>query len=155
MSEYFAKINWLRSADENYIDNKYSRAHEWIFDGGAIVQASSSPHIVALPYSVEANVDPEEAFVASLSSCHMLFFLSIAAKRKYIVDSYVDNAVGIMEKDEQGKMAMTKVTLRPHALFSSNKEPTLLQLEKMHHQAHEQCFIANSVKTEIVTEIIN
>ena len=91
MSAYFAKINWVRGSQENYIDNKYSRGHEWHFDGGVVVQASSSPHVVPLPYSVEANVDPEEAFVASLSSCHMLFFLSIAAKRKYVIDSYTDN----------------------------------------------------------------
>lgn len=154
MSEHFAKINWARACDENYIDNKYSRGHEWTFDGGATVQASSSPHVVPLPYSVEANVDPEEAFVASLSSCHMLFFLSIAAKRRYVVDSYVDDAVGIMEKDNEGKISMTKVTLRPNVQFSGDKKPTMEQLEKMHHQAHEQCFIANSVKTEIVTEII-
>ena len=154
MSEYFAKINWARASDENYIDNKYSRGHEWIFDGGITVQASSSPHVVPLPYSVEANVDPEEAFVASLSSCHMLFFLSVAAKRKYVVDSYVDDAVGVMEKDNDGKISMTKVTLRPYVRFSGDKKPTMEQLEKMHHQSHEQCFIANSVKTEIVTEII-
>ena len=154
MSEYFAKINWVRDSDESYVDNKYSRGHEWIFDGGVIVQASSSPHVVPLPYSVEANVDPEEAFVASLSSCHMLFFLSIAAKRKYVVDSYIDDAVGIMEKDGDGNMSMTKVTLRPYVEFSGTKRPTIAQLEKMHHQSHQQCFIANSVKTEIVTEII-
>jgi len=154
MSEYLAKINWARANDENYIDNKYSRGHEWTFDGGVVVQASSSPHVVPLPYSVEANVDPEEAFVASLSSCHMLFFLSVAAKRRYIVDSYVDNAVGIMEKDDEGKISMTKVTLRPHVQFSGDKKPTMEQLEKMHHQSHDQCFIANSVKTEIVTEIV-
>ncbi|MCL1079194.1 OsmC family peroxiredoxin [Parashewanella spongiae] len=154
MSEYFARINWVRHKSESYIDNQYSRAHEWIFDGGVIVQASSSPHIVPLPLSVEANVDPEEAFVASLSSCHMLFFLSIAAKRKYIVDSYTDDAVGIMEQDSDGKIAMTQVTLKPHIRFSGDKKPTFEQLEKMHHQSHEQCFIANSVKTKITTEII-
>ena len=154
MSEYFAKINWVRDSNESYVDNKYSRGHEWIFDGGVVIQASSSPHVVPLPYSVEANVDPEEAFVASLSSCHMLFFLSIAAKRKYIVDSYVDNAVGIMGKDSDGNISMTKVTLRPYVEFSGDKKPTISQLEKMHHQSHQQCFIANSVKTEIVTEIM-
>ena len=154
MSEYFAKINWARGANENYVDNKYSRGHQWIFDGGVTVQASSSPHVVPLPDSVEANVDPEEAFVASLSSCHMLFFLSVAAKRRYMVDSYVDNAKGIMEKGEDGKVAMTKVTLRPHVQFSGEKRPTIEQLEKMHHQSHAQCFIANSVKTEIMTEVI-
>lgn len=154
MSEYFAKVSWLRARDEMYIDNKYSRGHEWIFDGGMIVQASSSVHIVPLPYSVAANVDPEEAFVASLSSCHMLFFLSIAAKNRYVVDAYLDAAVGIMEKDSEGKIAMTKVTLRPHVKFSGDKKPSLEQLEKMHRQSHAQCFIANSVKTQIVTEII-
>ena len=154
MSEYFAKINWSRSNDDSYIDNKYSRGHEWVFDGGLTVQASSSPQIVPLPYSVEENIDPEEAFIASLSSCHMLFFLSVAAKRRYMVDSYVDNAKGIMEKGEDGKVAMTKVTLRPHVQFSGEKRPTIEQLEKMHHQSHEQCYIANSVKTEIKTEII-
>lgn len=154
MSEYFAKVKWSRSSDESYIDNKYSRGHEWHFDGGATVQASSSPHIVPLPYSVEEHVDPEEAFIASLSSCHMLFFLSIAAKRRYVVDSYEDNAVGTMQTDESSKVAMTQVILRPHVLFAGEKQPTKEQLEKMHHQSHEQCFIANSVKTEIVTEIV-
>jgi len=155
MSEYFAKVNWLRASDENYIDNKYSRGHEWRFDGGATVAASSSPHVVPLPYSVEANVDPEEAFVASLSSCHMLFFLSIAAKRKYVVDAYVDNAVGLMAEDDSGKISMTRVTLKPKVVFSGERQPSMAQLEKMHHQSHEQCFIANSVKAEIVTEIVH
>ena len=153
MSKYIAKIKWTRTNDENYIDNKYSRAHEWSFDGGITIQASSSPHIVPLPYSVEANVDPEEAFIASLSSCHMLFFLSIAAKNHYVVDSYLDYTVGIMEKGENGKTSMTKVTLRPNILFSDEGQPTREQLEKMHHQAHEQCFLANSVTTEIIIEI--
>jgi organic hydroperoxide reductase OsmC/OhrA len=154
MSEYYAKVNWTRANDEKYIDNKYSRGHEWSFDGGVTVQASSSPHIVPLPYSVEANVDPEEAFIASLSSCHMLFFLGIAAKRRYVVDSYLDNAVGIMAKVEGGNIEMTQITLRPNVKFSGEKQPTMEQLEKMHHQSHEQCFLANSVKTEILTEII-
>lgn len=154
MSEYFAKINWVRDPAEIYVDNKYSRGHEWIFDEGVTVKASSSPHVVPLPYSVEGNVDPEEAFVASLSSCHMLFFLSISAKKRFVVDSYVDDAVGLMERDSEGKISMTKVTLRPNIQFSGDKKPTMEQLEKMHHQSHEQCFIANSVKTEVVTEII-
>ena len=154
MSEYYAKINWSKANDEAFTDSQYSRGHQWSFDGGITVQASSSPHVVPLPYSVEANVDPEEAFVASLSSCHMLFFLSIAAKRRYIVDSYVDNAVGTMAEDDDGRIAMTSVKLKPHVQFLGDKKPTLAQLEKMHHQAHEQCFIANSVKTNIVTEII-
>ena len=153
MSEYYAEVRWSRGKNETYIDNKYSRGHLWEFDGGEIVKASSSSHVVPLPYSVEENVDPEEAFVASLSSCHMLFFLSIAAKRKYVVDSYIDNAVGVMEVDEHKKISMTKVTLRPKVMFSGDKQPTMEQMEKMHHQSHDQCFIANSVKTEVVTEI--
>ena len=154
MSEYYAEVKWLRGDEESYIDNKYSRGHEWKFDGGLTVTASSSPHIVPIPYSVEANVDPEEAFVASLSSCHMLFFLSIAAKKKFTIDEYLDNAVGIMEQDEDKRMSMTRVTLRPKVTFAGDKQPTMAQIEKMHHQSHEQCFIANSVKTEVVTEII-
>lgn len=153
MSKYFAKISWLRAENEAYTDNHYSRGHLWEFDGGLSVPASSSPHVVPLPYSVEANVDPEEAFVASLSSCHMLFFLSIAGKRRFVVDSYIDGAVGIMKHNDDGKMAMTKVTLKPVVLFSGEKTPSNEQIKKMHHQAHEQCFIANSVNTEVVVEI--
>jgi len=154
MSEYFAKVVWHRGDDEKFLDNEYSRGHKWKFDGGANIPASSSPHIVPLPYSVEANVDPEEAFVASLSSCHMLFFLSIAAKRKFVIDRYMDNAVGIMEKDADGKMSMTKIALRPVIEFAGEKRPTIEQLEKMHHRSHELCFLANSVKTEIVIEVV-
>ena len=154
MSEYTATVRWHRGDDEKYVDNKYSRGHEWSFDGGVTVPASSSPQVVPLAYSVEANVDPEEAFVASLSSCHMLFFLAIAANRKFIVDEYVDNAIGVMGKDSDGRISMTRVTLHQRVKFSGENKPTLEQLEEMHHQSHEQCFIANSVKTEVVTEII-
>lgn len=154
MSEYYAKVNWLRGEHEGFIDNKFGRGHSWSFDGGITVQASASPHVVPLPYAVEAAVDPEEAFVASLSSCHMLFFLSIAAKRKFMVDEYVDNAVGVMGKGPDGKIAMTKVTLRPQIKFSGDTQPTLEEIENIHHESHEQCYIANSVKTEVVTEII-
>jgi organic hydroperoxide reductase OsmC/OhrA len=154
MSEYFAKIRWARAADENYIDSQYSRGHEWHFDGGVTVPASASPHVVPLPYSVEANVDPEEAFVASLSSCHMLFFLEIAAKNKYVIDEYIDDAVGVMAQGTDGNLWMTKVTLKPRISFSGDRIPNLVKLGKMHHQSHQQCFIANSVKTEVVTEII-
>lgn len=154
MSEYVASVVWSRQAEELFIDNKYSRAHQWQFDGGARVAASSSPDIVPLPYSVAANVDPEEAFIASLSSCHMLFFLSIAAKNKLTVDSYHDNAVGVMQHTNDGRMSMTQVTLKPCVQFANNEQPSAEQLEEMHHQAHELCFIANSVKTEIVIEIV-
>ena len=154
MSEYSAKIVWKRQPEEAFSDNKYSRGHSGEFDGGAVVAASSAPSIVPLPYSVEANVDPEEAFIASLSSCHMLFFLAIAGKRGFVIDQYIDNAIGIMEKDAESKISITKVTLRPQATFSGDQQPTMEKLEQMHHQAHEQCFIANSVKTEVVTEVM-
>ncbi|PML48948.1 peroxiredoxin [Vibrio lentus] len=152
MSEYSAVIRWARSDDEAFSDNQYSRGHTWEFDGGVTVPASSSPHVVPLPFSVEANVDPEEAFIAALSSCHMLTFLGIAAKQKYVIDSYVDDAVGVLEEDESGRSSVTKVTLRPDIVFSGSKIPTAKQLDKLHHLAHKNCFIANSVKTEIVVE---
>jgi len=152
--EFSATILWSRDQMEAFTDNCYSRGHEWQFDGGAVVRASSSPHVVPLPFSIAANVDPEEAFVASLSSCHMLFFLSIAAQRRYIVERYTDRAVGLMGKDGVGKMGVTKVTLRPKVTFSGEYQPDLAQIEAMHHQSHESCFIANSVKTEVVVEIM-
>lgn len=152
MADYTASIQWARGADEAFVDQRYSRGHEWVFDGGVRVPASSSPHVVPLPYSVEANVDPEEAFVASLSSCHMLFFLAIAAQQGFVVESYLDNAVGVMEKGSDGKIAMTQVTLRPKAVFAG-EPPSMEALEQIHHAAHEKCFIANSVKTDVVTDI--
>jgi len=154
MSEYYALVKWQRGEDEAFIDNNYSRGHVWEFDGGVSVPASSSPHVVPLPFSVATHVDPEEAFVAALSSCHMLFFLSIAAKKRYLVESYTDDAIGIMENDESGKMSMTQVTLRPQVVFSGERLPSRQDLEEIHHQAHELCFIANSVKTKVITEII-
>lgn len=154
MSVYSAVVEWEKLEGESFIENQYSRGHQWRFDGGVTVPASSSPHVVPLPYSVEANVDPEEAFVASLSSCHMLFFLSIAAKKKLVVEKYEDHAEGVMEKDSSGKISITKVTLKPKVLFSGEVSPSYEELEKIHHIAHEQCFIANSVKAEIVTEIV-
>ncbi|MGF1753441.1 OsmC family protein [Vibrio makurazakiensis] len=154
MSEYSALIRWNRADNEIFSDNKYSRGHTWEFDGGVVVPASSSPHVVPLPLSVEANVDPEEAFIAALSSCHMLVFLSIAAKRKYIIEEYIDDAVGVLEEDSDGRTSVTRVMLRPRIIFSGERQPSRVQLEKLHHISHENCFIANSVKTEITTEII-
>lgn len=151
MSEYVAKIEWQRG-DQEFTGNKYSRAHEWVFDGGLKVPASSAPSVVPLPMSVEENVDPEEAFVASLSSCHMLWFLAIAGKKRFIVDSYVDNAVGYLEKFEGSKMWISKVVLRPQIKFSGDKQPSSEELEQMHDAAHEYCYIANSVATEIAVE---
>ena len=151
MANYFAEVTWRREG-EDFLANEYSRAHEWQFDGGLKVAASASPHIVPLPFSVEQNVDPEEAFVASLSSCHMLFFLSIAAKQKFQVESYIDKAEGIMSQNAQGKQAMTRVFLRPTIVFSGERVPDTQRIEKIHHLAHDNCFIANSVNTEIVIE---
>lgn len=153
MSDYFATIKWQRKPEEVYTDRKYSRAHQWQFDGGAVVPASPSPHVVPAPMSNSTGVDPEEAFVASLSSCHMLFFLELAAIKKFVIDEYVDEAVGVMGKNSEGKIAMLSVTLRPKAIFSGANLPTAEQVEQLHHQAHEQCFIANSVKTEVKIEV--
>ena len=152
MSDYFAKVTWARADNETFVDNKYSRGHVWEFDGGAVVAASASPHVVPPPYSVAANVDPEEALVAALSSCHMLFFLALAGKQKFVVDEYTDNAVGVMAKNNQGKTAMTEVTLRPQTRFSGSKQPTTAELEQLHHQAHELCYIANSIKAQVNIE---
>jgi organic hydroperoxide reductase OsmC/OhrA len=146
-----ATVSWQRGEDV-FTDNRYSRAHIWHFDGGAEVPASASPHSVRLPFSDPAGVDPEEAFVASISSCHMLWFLSIAAKEGFAIDSYVDNALGTMEKNADGKLAMTRVVLRPRIAFCGNPLPTDAQVAALHHQAHEECYIANSVKTEVVVE---
>jgi organic hydroperoxide reductase OsmC/OhrA len=153
MSEHSVTVLWKRDR-ARFIDNKYSREHLWQFDGGAEIAASSSPHVVPIPHSNPACVDPEEAFIASLSSCHMLWFLSIAAKKKYVVESYRDRAVGIMEKNEDGKLAITKVTLYPQVTFAQDNLPTQNELEAMHEEAHHSCFLANSVKTEITVKAL-
>jgi organic hydroperoxide reductase OsmC/OhrA len=151
MSAYTATISWSRG-EQAYTDGRYSRAHTWRFDGGVEVPASSSPHVVRPPMSDEAAVDPEEAFIASLSSCHMLFFLDFARRAGFRVDSYVDEAEGIVAKDAQGRMAVTIVTLRPRIGFSGDKRPAAEELDSLHHKSHEACFIANSVRTEVRIE---
>jgi organic hydroperoxide reductase OsmC/OhrA len=151
MAEYKAVISWTRDGAV-FTDNKYSRAHRWQFDGGIEVPGSASPHVVPLPYSVENAVDPEEAFVASLSSCHMLTFLWLAAQRGFRIDSYRDEAIGVMRKNADGKLAITTVTLRPDVRFSGENRPTPGEIAHMHHDAHEQCFIASSVKTDVRCE---
>jgi organic hydroperoxide reductase OsmC/OhrA len=153
VSTYTATIRWERG-NQPFTDNRYSRGHAWLFDGGVEVPASSSPHSVPPPFSLSNAVDPEEAFVASLSSCHMLWFLSIAAKRGFCVDSYVDDAEGVLARNDLGKFAMTQVTLRPRAVFAGTPSPTNDQIQSMHHKAHAECFIANSVKTEVRCEPI-
>ena len=145
---YNVKVMWENN-NETFIDNKYSRAHTWIFDCGIEVAASSSPHVVPLPMSIENAVDPEEAFIASISSCHMLWFLSIGAAKNCMVESYEDNAEGILSKNEDGRLAMTEITLRPKIKFSGNNIPSQIKVEELHQLAHEKCFIANSVKTNI------
>lgn len=151
MSEYTVTVAWNRK-DEKFTDGRYCRGHLWHFDGGAQIAASSSPHVVPLPFSVAEAVDPEEAFVASLSSCHLLWFLSIAAERGFVVQSYQDSALGLMATNMEGKLAITRVTLRPEVAFAGDKRPSSSEFQAMHHEAHEQCFIASSVKTEVVCE---
>lgn len=151
MAEYTAEILWQRDG-QDFLGNRYSRRHLMRFDGGAEVAGSSSPHSVPLPMSDASAVDPEEAFVASLSSCHMLWFLAITAKRKFCVDRYVDAAVGVMARNAKGKTSMTLVTLRPEVVFSGARLPTREQIDQFHHEAHEECFIASSVKTEVRCE---
>jgi len=148
--EYTATVSWQRGSSEPFTDNKYSRAHTWTFDGGVTVPASSSPLSVRLPLSRADAVDPEEALVASLSSCHMLTFLYLAAKQGHVIESYDDAAVGIMSKNERGKLFVSKVTLRPRIVFSGPRQPSAAELAQLHHHAHEECYIANSVRTEVV-----
>lgn len=143
-------VDWSRGSDA-FLDNRYSRVHRWRFDGGSEVAASSSPHIVAVPMSDPSAIDPEEAFVVSLSSCHMLWFLSIAARRGLLVNRYIDRAVGEMGKREDGKLVMTTVRLRPEIDWGGSI-PSAETVAEIHHQAHEECFIANSVRTKISIE---
>ncbi len=151
MADYQTVVEWNRNGAV-FTDHRYSRAHRWLFDGGVEVPASASPHIVPGPLSMVEAVDPEEAFVVSLSSCHMLWFLSIAARRGFVVERYRDAAVGRMTGDASGRMAMTRVTLRPEVSFTGVERPTHAEEDAMHRDAHEECFIARSVKTEVVCE---
>lgn len=148
--EYTATIIWERQG-ARFTDNKYSRAHEWRFDGGAIVPASSSPLVVPVPLSSAEAVDPEEAFVASLSACHMLFFLFHAARKGFAIDRYEDAAVGTMGKNAEGRTAMLKAVLRPRVSWDG-RVPSAEELDAMHHQSHLDCYIANSVKTDVTIE---
>ena len=151
MSIHTAQIAWERGTSK-FIDNKYSRAHRWNFDGGAVVPASSSPDVVRVPYSDPAGVDPEEGFVAALSSCHMLWFLGLAANAGYVVDAYLDAAQGVLEKPADGVERVTRVILAPAVVFSGAKLPDAASVDRLHHEAHERCFLANSVKTQIVIQ---
>jgi organic hydroperoxide reductase OsmC/OhrA len=153
MSEHVATVSWKR-AGEDFLKGKYSREHTWTFDGGAVVAASPSPSVVPSPYSNPANVDPEEAYVAAISSCHMLTFLYLAGRGGFLVDSYDDRAVGVLAKNERKVPWVSVVTLNPRIIYGGAKRPTPAEADQLHHQAHEQCFIANSIKTEVRVEPI-
>ena len=152
MGTYVAKVVWQRGADEPFMNGRYSRAHDWLFDGGARVRGSASPNTVPPPLSDPSAVDPEEAFVAALSSCHMLFFLWLAAQRGFAVVSYEDSAVGIMSKEADGREWVSQVTLRPNVVFDGGQRPNRDEVEALHHQSHDRCYIANSVRTEVLVE---
>jgi organic hydroperoxide reductase OsmC/OhrA len=151
MTDYHATIAWHR-AGAKFTDNRYRRAHTWTFDEGLEVPASASPHSVPLPLSEARAVDPEEALVAAVSSCHMLWFLSIAAKRGFVVERYVDNPVGTLGTNATGKDAITVITLRPDIAFGGDKRPTPNELAEIHHESHEVCCLANSVTAEVRCE---
>jgi organic hydroperoxide reductase OsmC/OhrA len=151
LASHKATIRWENTSDQ-FLKGKYSREHTWTFDGGAVVPASPSPSVVPTPYSNPANVDPEEAFVASLASCHMLTFLYLAGRKGFQVDSYDDEAVGVLDKNERNVPWVSTVTLNPKIVYGGDKRPTSEEEESLHHDAHEQCFIANSVKTHIIVK---
>jgi organic hydroperoxide reductase OsmC/OhrA len=153
MMQFEAKLAWRRGG-QAFTDQRYSRAHAWFFDGGATVPASSSPLSVAAPMSDPAAVDPEEALVAAASSCHMLFFLSIAAQQGYVVDEYRDHAVGTLDRDGEGRQAMTSIVLRPAISFADGRGPGAAGLSAIHRLAHDRCYIANSLKGVVMVEEI-
>ena len=151
MSEHKAIISWKRTSPD-FLKGKYSREHTWTFDGGITVPASPSPSVVPVPFSNPAHVDPEEAFVAAVSSCHMLTYLYLAYQQGFQVDSYADEAVGRMTKNERGVPWVSSVILHPQIAYSGDKLPTEADEKHLHHEAHQQCFIANSIKTEVIVE---
>lgn len=151
MAEHKATVRWALK-DGEFLKGRYSREHTWTFDGGVTVPASPSPSVVPVPYSNPAHVDPEEAYVASISSCHMLTYLFVAARQGFVVERYDDDAVGVMRKNERGAIWVSAVTLNPQIVYGGEKHPSADDEERLHHLAHEQCFIANSVKTEITVK---
>jgi organic hydroperoxide reductase OsmC/OhrA len=147
MSEHKVTVSWRRTSS-NFKYEDYNREHTWSFDAGIQVRASAAPDFLGKPDCV----DPEEAFVAALSSCHMLTFLAIASKKRLAVDSYDDNAVGFLEKNSQGKLAVTRAILRPKVRFSGSEVPSKDELAEIHEKAHQNCFIANSVLTAVTVK---
>jgi len=149
MTTHKAAVRWMRDRHP-FVDRRYSRAHEWRFDGGAVVPASSSPAVVPVPWSDASAVDPEEALVAALSSCHMLWFLDFAARAGLVVDAYVDAASGTMEHDADGRASMTRVMLVPTVTFGGMRRPDASEVDRLHHDAHEHCDLARSVRADVV-----
>lgn len=152
MSEHTASVRWVHQRGD-FLKGTYSREHTWTFDGGTVIAASPAPSSVAVPYSNPANVDPEEAFVAAISSCHMLTYLYLACRCGFEVASYADDAVGFMSKNARGRLWMSSVILKPKIVYGGEKRPSLEEENQLHHSAHEECYIANSVKTEIRLEL--
>lgn len=148
MSQHQASIHWKRNSPD-FLKGKYSREHTWTFDGGLTIPASPSPSVVPVPYSNPAHIDPEEAFVAAVSSCHMLSFLYVAFRQGFQVDSYEDTALGTMTKNERGIPWVSSIQLNPKIGYSGDKVPSVAEVQHLHHLAHEQCYIANSIKTEV------
>ena len=151
MSEHRATIAWKRTGPD-FLKGKYSREHTWSFDGGLTVPASPSPSVVPAPYSNPAGIDPEEALVASISSCHMLTYVYLAQRGGFQVESYEDEAVGMMTRNARGVPWLSRVTLNPRIVYGGERRPSAADEERLHHRAHDECFIANSVKTEIVVQ---
>jgi organic hydroperoxide reductase OsmC/OhrA len=147
MAEHRARIEWTR-ATESFAYDDYNRDHEWTFPGGHVVPASAAPAF----RGSEERVDPEESFVAALSACHMLTFIAFCARKRIVVDRYEDDAVGFLERREDKKLAMTRVVLRPRVAFAPGHEPDAATLAHLHERSHQNCFIANSVTTEVVVE---
>jgi organic hydroperoxide reductase OsmC/OhrA len=150
MSEHIARISWTHTRGD-FLKGKYSRDHTWTFDGGLVVPASPAPSSVPVPWSNPAHVDPEEAFVASIASCHMLTFLYVAYRSGIEISAYEDSAAGVMTKGENGVPWVSSVRLRPRVTYAGAR-PSPEEEERLHHEAHEQCFIANSVKTAITVD---
>lgn len=154
MSDYRAELVWTRG-DQDFLDQRYSRRHRLSFDGGAEITASSSPLSVPLPMSDASAVDPEEMLVAAISSCHMLWFLHLAAKRHWRVDEYRDQAVGSMGRNAHGKPYISRIVLRPQVVFcNARRQPTVAEIDLLHELAHAECYIANSVRAEVVCEAV-
>jgi organic hydroperoxide reductase OsmC/OhrA len=151
MGSHSAGVHWSRG-EAVFTDQRYSRAHEWRFDGGLRVPAAASPHVVPPECTDAAAVDPEEALVAAAASCHMLWFLSLAARRGFVVDDYADDAAGTLARDERGRQAITRIVLRPRVRFAPDRAPDATALARLHHDAHEACYIANSLRSEIAVE---